>query len=81
MIGLIVHKFTNSTFGRYLMIGLALLAGVKGYGLAKNREGRANERARQSVQKLKQLRRMHDAGARVATDRPAILDRMRSGSF
>ncbi|MEP1521975.1 MAG: hypothetical protein ABJK17_17150 [Ascidiaceihabitans sp.] len=63
------------------MIGLAVLAGVKVWGEVKEREGRRTERSRQSVETLKTMRRMQDAGAAVSTDRSSIVSRLRDGRF
>jgi hypothetical protein len=81
MIGWVVGAFTRSVWGRYLMIGLALLAGVGVWGEAKRREGARAVDARRSVENLKTLRRMQDAGAAVATDRRSIVERLRMGRF
>ena len=81
MIGWLAHSFMHSTWGKYLMIGLAVLAGVKVWGEVKEREGRRTERSRHSVETLKTMRRMQDAGAAVATDRSSIVDRLRDGRF
>lgn len=81
MIGSIAHMFVKSVWGRYLMIGLAILAGVKVWGTVKESEGRRNERMRRSVETVKSMRRMQDAGASVATDRSSIVKRLRDGGF
>jgi len=81
MIGWLAHAFLRSTWGRYVMIGLAILAGVKTWGEVKEREGRRDERSRRSVETIKTMRRMQDAGASVATDRSSIVGRLREGGF
>ena len=81
MIGWFAHSFMRATWGKYLMTGLAVLAGVKVWGEVKEREGRRTERSRQSVETLKSMRRMQDAGAAVATDRGSIVSRLRDGRF
>ncbi|MEP1637290.1 MAG: hypothetical protein ABJJ99_12755 [Ascidiaceihabitans sp.] len=81
MIGWLTTSFMRSTWGKYLMIGLAVLAGVKVWGEVKEREGRRTERSRQSVETLKTMRRMQDAGAAVSTDRSSIVSRLRDGRF
>lgn len=81
MIGSIAHMFARSVWGRYLMIGLAVLAGVKAWGTIKEREGRRNERMRRSVETIKSMRRMQDAGANVATDRSSIVKRLRDAEI
>lgn len=81
MIGWLARSLMRSVWGRYLMIGLAILAGVKGYGMVKEREGRRAERSRRQIETIKTMRRMQDAGGRVATDRSSIARRMRDGTF
>lgn len=81
MIGSIAYAFARSVWGRYLMVGLAILAGVKVWGEVKEREGRRNERMRRSVETVKSMRRMQDAGASVATDRGSIVKRLREAGF
>lgn len=81
MIGSFVASLVSSTWGRYLMIGLALLAGVKTYGAVKHRDGRRAEVSRRQVETIKTMRRIQDAGNRVATDRASVAGRMRSGKF
>ena len=81
MIGRLLFAVINSTWGRYLLIGLAILGAAKGWGAMLKREGRRDERSRRAVETLKTMRRMQDAGAAVATDRAAIIGRLRSGQF
>lgn len=81
MIGWLAHSIARSAWGRYLMLGLAILAGVKVWGEVKEREGRRAESARRDVETLKTMRRMQDAGSRVATDRASVARRMRDGTF
>ncbi len=68
MIGLFAHRFMRSAWGRYLMLGLAILAGLKGWGELKEREGRVDAKERQSLENIRTMRRMQDAGAAVAVD-------------
>lgn len=77
----LAYSIARSTWGRYLMLGLALLAGVGVWGEIRERKGSRSERARQDIKTLKTIRRMHDAGSRVATDRRSVADRMRKGTF
>ena len=49
MIGLLAHRFMRSAWGRYLMLGLAILAGLKGWGELREREGRVDAKERQSL--------------------------------
>lgn len=81
MIGVIAHRFMRSAWGRYLMLGLAILAGLKGWGEIKERDGRRYAKSRQSLENIKTMRRMQDAGAAVATDRRSIVDRLREGGL
>lgn len=81
MIGGLALAVTRSRWGRYLMLGLAALAGVSAWGEIKERNGRREERRRRDVRTLKTIRRMQDAGARIATDRRSVARRMRDGSF
>lgn len=81
MIGWIANALMRSTWGRYLMIGLAILAGVKVWGEVKERQGRRAERSRGSVETIKTMRRMQDAGAAIATDRRSVVKRLRAGRF
>jgi hypothetical protein len=81
VIGLFAARVMGSTWGRYLMIGLAILAGVKGYGMAKENDGRRKEITRRTVNNIKTMRRMQDAGANVATDRGSIVGSLRAGRF
>jgi hypothetical protein len=81
MIGQLALAFARSTIGRYLMAGLAILAGVGVWSEVKKREGRRAESARRDVETLKTMRRMQDAGNRVPTDRASVARRMRDGSF
>ena len=81
MMGWLAHAFARSMWGKYLMLGLAILAGVKVWGEVKEREGRRQEQARQSVKTVKTMRRMQDAGNRVATDRVSVAQRLRDGTF
>jgi len=81
MIGLLAHRFMRSAWGRYLMLGLAILAGLKGWGELREREGRVDAKERQSLENIKTMRRMQDAGAAVATDRRSVVTRLRNGNF
>lgn len=81
MIGLLAHRFMRSAWGRYLMLGLAILAGLKGWGELREREGRVDAKERQSLENIKTMRRMQDAGAAVATDRRSVATRLRNGDF
>ena len=81
MIGLLAHRFMRSAWGRYLMLGLAILAGLKGWGELREREGRVDAKERQSLENIKTMRRMQDAGAAVATDRRSVVTRLRKGAF
>ena len=81
MIGLLAHRFMRSAWGRYLMLGLAILAGLKGWGELREREGRVDAKERQSLENIKTIRRMQDAGAAVATDRRSVVTRLRKGNF
>ena len=81
MIGWLANAFVRSTWGRSLMLGLALLAGVGVWGEVKKREGRRAESTKRNIETLKTMRRMQDAGSRVATDRAAVAQRMRDGTF
>jgi hypothetical protein len=81
MIGLLAHRFMRSAWGRYLMLGLAILAGLKGWGELREREGRVDAKERQSLENIKTMRRMQDAGAAVATDRRSVVTRLRNGDF
>lgn len=81
MIGSIAYAFARSVWGRYLMIGLAVLAGVRVWGAVKFREGRRDEQMRRSVEEIKSMRRMQDAAASVATDRNSIVERLRGAGF
>ncbi|KAJ31556.1 hypothetical protein PM01_03555 [Sulfitobacter pontiacus 3SOLIMAR09] len=81
MIGLLAHRFMRSAWGRYLMLGLAILAGLKGWGELREREGRVDAKERQSLENIKTMRRMQDAGAAVATDRRSVVTRLRKGNF
>lgn len=81
MIGLLAHRFMRSAWGRYLMLGLAILAGLKGWGELREREGRVDAKERQSLENIKTIRRMQDAGAAVATDRRSVVTRLRNGDF
>ena len=81
MVGLFAARVMGSTWGRYLMIGLAILAGLKGYGMIKERAGVRKEINRRTVENVKTIRRMQDAGASVATDRGSIVSRLRGGGF
>jgi hypothetical protein len=81
MIGLLAHRFMRSAWGRYLMLGLAILAGLKGWGELREREGRVDAKERQSLENIKTMRRMQDAGAAVATDRRSVVMRLRNGDF
>ena len=81
MIGLLAHRFMRSAWGRYLMLGLAILAGLKGWGELREREGRVDAKERQSLENIKTMRRMPDAGAAVATDRRSVVTRLRKGNF
>jgi len=81
MIGLLAHRFMRSAWGRYLMLGLAILAGLKGWGELREREGRVDAKERQSLANIKTMRRMQDAGAAVATDRRSVATRLRNGDF
>jgi hypothetical protein len=81
MIGLLAHRFMRSAWGRYLMLGLAILAGLKGWGELREREGRVDAKERQSLENIKTMRRMQDAGAAVATDRRSVVTRLRKGKF
>mgnify|MGYP003148066440 FL=1 len=81
MIGLLAHRFMRSAWGRYLMLGLAILAGLKGWGELRERQGRVDAKERQSLENFKTMRRMQDAGAAVATDRRSVVTRLRNGDF
>ena len=81
MIGWLAHTVARSAWGRYLMLALALLAGLSAWGEVKERRGRRTESARRDAQTIKTMRRVQDAGARVATDRSSVAERMRNGSF
>lgn len=81
MIGLLAHRFMRSAWGRYLMLGLAILAGLKGWGELREREGGVDAKERQSLENIKIMRRMQDAGAAVATDRRSVVTRLRKGNF
>lgn len=81
MIGLLAHRFMRSAWGRYLMLGIAILAGLKGWGEIKERDGRRDAKSRQSLDNIKTMRRMQDAGSAVATDRRSIVDRLREGGL
>tara|TARA_R100000935_G_scaffold1906_3_gene5734 strand:+ start:13635 stop:13880 length:246 start_codon:yes stop_codon:yes gene_type:complete len=81
MIGLLAHRFMRSAWGRYLMLGLAILAGLKGWGELREREGKVDAKERQSLENIKTMRRMQDAGAAVATDRRSVVTRLRKGKF
>lgn len=81
MIGKLAFGLATSSWGRYLMAALAVLAGVGAWGVIKERKGRRAERSRRSIETMKTLRRMQDAGARVATDRMSVADSMRDGTF
>ena len=81
MIGWLAHAALRSVWGRYLMIGLAILAGVRVWGNVRERDGRRDAAAVRNVETIKTLRRMHHAGSRVATDRVSVVRRMRDGTF
>lgn len=81
MIGWIAHAVMRSTWARWLMLGLALLAGIGAWGAVREREGRRSESARRDVETIKTMRRMQDAGSRVPTDRASVARRMRDRTF
>ena len=81
MIGSIAAAFARSAWGRYLMLGLALLAGIGAWGEVKKREGRRTESRRRDIETIKTIRRMQDAGQKIETDRASISRRMRRGRF
>ena len=63
MIGLLAHRFMRSAWGRYLMLGLRHLGWAERLGRAQ-RAGRhdVDAKARQSLDNIKTMRRMQDAG-------------------
>lgn len=81
MIGRLAYRLMRTPWGGYLMLALAVLAGVGAWGEVKEHRGRRSESARRDAETIKTMRRTQDAGARVATDRRSVADRMRDGSF
>ena len=66
-IGSVFHFIMRSTWGHYLMLGLALLAGVSAWGKVQKREGRRVEQSRRSVQTLKSIRKLQYVAAKIPT--------------
>ena len=81
MIGRVASACLGSLWGRYILAGLAVLAGVAAYGEIKRLEGGRAESARREVDTIKTIRRVQRAGSRVPTDRRSTVDRLRSGKF
>lgn len=81
MIGVIAEMVMRSAWGRYIMAGLALLAGLKVWSEVRERDGRNQEAARRAVETIRQLRRMSHVAANVRTDRAGVVERLRDGTF
>lgn len=77
----IASWFVRSTWGRYLLLAVALLAGKRIYDDFKTRQGRAQERARRNVETIKALRRMNDATHSYDPSFRGVADRLQSGTF